>query len=279
MVNLNMAPYIESALTSILNQLDERYEVLVVDGGSSDSSVKKIKWLSQFYKNLRLIELERDPERRLGEDRNISISHANGEYIMMHLDCDDIYAKKIIEWVNGFHIIEEAMGYDVYVAGKHICMAKKNLLLEYGPYKNLHFEDRELWNRLDLDKKYVGLNHIDFVIRMQLNYSEKILKTLRKTYYEIQENFVYGQYSLREYLVQEIKNLKIRKLRHKIVRIIILPVVILMNIYKMNPSKKAKEFSGIHNRSKHLSLDEILKKTNKQNIHQKFIENSIFNVK
>ncbi len=278
MVNLNMAPYIESALTSILNQLDERYEVLVVDGGSSDESVNKIKWLSQFYKNLRLIELERDPSRRLGEDRNISVSYAIGEYVMLHLDCDDIYAKKINEWVQGFHIIEEAIGYDVYVAGKHICMAKKKLLMEYGPYKNLHFEDRELWNRLDRDKKYVGLNHIDFVIRMKLKYSEKVTKTLRKTFFEIQENFMYGQYSLATYLGQELNNLKKRKLRHQIIRIIIAPIAISMCFYNSSTSKKNKVLSEIHIRSKHLTLIEILKKKNIYTKYQEFIKNSIFNV-
>ena len=38
--NYNMKEYLEISLKSILEQLDERYEVLVIDDGSNDGSLK-----------------------------------------------------------------------------------------------------------------------------------------------------------------------------------------------------------------------------------------------
>ena len=140
MVNLNMENTIQQSILSICNQLDENFEILVVDGGSSDKSVEKVKNLQFFLKNLRLIELKRDQKRLIGSDRNISITESNGEYVLLHLDCDDIYAPFIKTWIKIYHILEKAYGADSLIMGKHINMAKKKTLID-NPYKNLQMED------------------------------------------------------------------------------------------------------------------------------------------
>ena len=43
MVNLNMENTIQQSILSIYNQIDENFEILVVDGGSSDKSVEDKK--------------------------------------------------------------------------------------------------------------------------------------------------------------------------------------------------------------------------------------------
>ena len=53
--NYNMSDTIERALKSVLNQLDNRYEVLVVDDGSSDNSVEIVSKLCKEFDILRLI--------------------------------------------------------------------------------------------------------------------------------------------------------------------------------------------------------------------------------
>ena len=40
--NYNMADTIDKALISVLDQVDERFEILVIDDGSSDDSIKVI---------------------------------------------------------------------------------------------------------------------------------------------------------------------------------------------------------------------------------------------
>ena len=69
--NYNMADTLEISLSSVLNQLDDRFEVLVIDDGSTDKSVDIIRMLKLKYNNLRLICLQRDKNRKLGETRNI----------------------------------------------------------------------------------------------------------------------------------------------------------------------------------------------------------------
>lgn len=279
MVNLNMSRYIEAAVISILNQIDEQFEVVVVDGGSKDNSVKLLKRIQKFYPDLKIVELKRDLNRRLGEDRNHSIKCAQGEYVLLHLDCDDLYMGKILEWVKGFHMIEKVVGHDCLVAGKHINMGKKELLLEHGPYRNLHFEDRELWNRLDALGKYIELNHADFVIRMKLAYAEKVKKFISKTYYEVQENFAFGSDSICEYLYKEIISMKSRKVRHAFLRTLIIPIAISSRAFKSRLLEKGPA-EAVYKRSPPKTLLEILSANNNKvsEAEVKFIRSSIFNV-
>lgn len=51
MVNLNMENTTQQSILSIYNQHDENFEILVVDGGSSDKSVEKVKSLQFFQKS------------------------------------------------------------------------------------------------------------------------------------------------------------------------------------------------------------------------------------
>ena len=103
MCNYNMARTLERALRSILEQIvSSSYEVVLVDDGSKDDSVEIVKKLQQEFANLRLISLKRDPKRKLGYTRNISIREAKGEYVLLHLDCDDITAPHIQDFVNIF---------------------------------------------------------------------------------------------------------------------------------------------------------------------------------
>ena len=65
--NLNMEKTIEVCLRSVLDQIDQRFEVIVVDDGSTDNSVNILKKLSNEYINLRIFELKRDKQRTLAQ--------------------------------------------------------------------------------------------------------------------------------------------------------------------------------------------------------------------
>ncbi len=193
MCNHNMERTLNQSLTSILDQLDDRFEVLVVDDGSSDNSVNVIKSLQERYDNLRLLELERDRKRKLGLTRNISVQEAKGEYVLLHLDCDDIYAPYLCDFVNVFHQIEQAIGHDILLSGQHINIARREFLLEHGPYKNIfRGEDRNLWVRLAAENKYIPFDHIDFATRLPKTTQEKNSRAVRYTWDHIVNDFRSG---------------------------------------------------------------------------------------
>ena len=53
--NYNMKDYLEKSLKSILEQLDDRYEVLVIDDGSNDGSLEVLANLEKKYQIMRFI--------------------------------------------------------------------------------------------------------------------------------------------------------------------------------------------------------------------------------
>ncbi len=169
-----MADTLERALTSVASQLDEDYEILVVDDGSTDDSVEVAKRVASGFPFIRFIELPRDRERKLGETRNISVREANGEYVILHVDADDVWEPFIKDFVSVFHRLESCMGRDVLLSGQQINIGKRDFLLEHGPYRNTgRLEDRDLWSRLAAIDSYIPLDHR--VFRTRLSRPQKLV--------------------------------------------------------------------------------------------------------
>ena len=85
--NYNKGQYIRECLDSVFNQDIEKdkYEVIVVEDGSTDNSLEIIKEYP-----VRLFHTNR---KRAGGARNVGIENAKGEYIIF-LDSDDYLAEK-----------------------------------------------------------------------------------------------------------------------------------------------------------------------------------------
>ena len=82
----NVAPYLEEAFDSILNQSLKDIEVIAVNDGSTDNSEEIIKKCQQ--KDARIISFS---QKNQGQSvaRNLALQHATGEYIYM-MDSDDV---------------------------------------------------------------------------------------------------------------------------------------------------------------------------------------------
>lgn len=157
--NYNMADTLEQSLESILSQLSLEFEVVVVDGGSNDGSVPLLRELESRYEGLRVIELDPDPDRRLGRDRQIAVENARGEYVLTQLDVDDVYADCIEDFVEIYHTFERGFDGPLYLNGHGLNIAPKSLL-ESIPYRNLSTsEDRDLWRRLLANDAMLRLEH------------------------------------------------------------------------------------------------------------------------
>ena len=82
----NVAPYLEEALDSILNQTLKEIEIIAVNDGSTDNSEDIIKKYQQ--KDSRIILFSQENQGQ-SVARNLALQHATGEYIYM-MDSDDV---------------------------------------------------------------------------------------------------------------------------------------------------------------------------------------------
>ena len=152
--NYNMSSTIEESLSSILSQLNNNFEVIIVDDGSKDNSLEILYQMKKKYPFLSIIPLERDNRRKLGETRNVSVRAASGKYVLLHLDADDIWDPYIITFTKIYHDLETRLEIkDFMLSGDQIQMATKKLILD-NPYPNIYYvEDRILWNNLSVKIK------------------------------------------------------------------------------------------------------------------------------
>lgn len=85
----NGAKYLEPFLQSVLQQSFPRFELIMVDDGSTDSSIEIIK---SYQKNDSRIHLIEQNHKGAGSARNCGLSQAKGQYIIF-LDCDDWFSE------------------------------------------------------------------------------------------------------------------------------------------------------------------------------------------
>lgn len=82
----NVEKYIEECLNSLVNQTLEEIEIIIVNDGTKDDSMKIVKKFQERYPK-KIVCLEKD-NGGLSDARNYGISYAKGEYIAF-LDSDD----------------------------------------------------------------------------------------------------------------------------------------------------------------------------------------------
>ena len=82
----NVAPYLEEAFESIINQTLKEIEIIAVNDGSTDNSQEVIEKYTKQDK--RIIALSQNNQGLSGA-RNTALLHAKGEYIYM-MDSDDV---------------------------------------------------------------------------------------------------------------------------------------------------------------------------------------------
>ncbi|MGA0164282.1 MAG: glycosyltransferase family 2 protein, partial [Bdellovibrionota bacterium] len=90
----NSEKYISDTIESVLSQTLTDFEMLVIDDGSSDTSVEIIKSYSERDSRVRLLRLEKN--QGPGAARNLGISEARGRFIAF-LDSDDLWHSEKLE--------------------------------------------------------------------------------------------------------------------------------------------------------------------------------------
>jgi glycosyltransferase involved in cell wall biosynthesis len=94
---LNAATFLEEAIASVLRQTYDRWELLLVDDGSTDrSSAIARRYAEDHPTRIRYLEHPHHMNRGMSASRNLGIAAATGEYIAF-LDSDDVWWPRKLE--------------------------------------------------------------------------------------------------------------------------------------------------------------------------------------
>ncbi len=175
--NFNMEDTINEALRSVLNQLDNRFEVIVVDDGSSDNSLEILLELAKEFPIMKVFSLERNRKRTLAETRNFSVFQSKGQYLILHIDCDDYWHPYLLDFVKVFHLLESELKHPFLMSGYQFHMGESNFLKSQGPYQYGHMvEDRDLWYRMAKMGRWIPIDHVVFRERLPISLKKRLYK-------------------------------------------------------------------------------------------------------
>ena len=116
---------ISSALESILSQIDDSFEVIVVDSESNDGSEKILRSLEESGK-IKLIT----KKCTKGKGRQLAHDMATGEYVIHQLDLDNIYRPTLMKLLGIYH--NQCDGTVMRINEKPITIAPRRLITEVG---------------------------------------------------------------------------------------------------------------------------------------------------
>lgn len=129
----NCEHFIDKCILSLLNQSYQDYEIVIVDDGSTDTSLLKVKTLLAEWGNRIIISLENGGVSRA---RNVGIQCAKGEWIAF-IDSDDFLAPDYLE-----KMMKANSGCDLVISG---------MFFMNGDIENHHvFPPEDVWTIDDL---------------------------------------------------------------------------------------------------------------------------------
>ena len=150
----NNVETVSKSLDSILGQIDVSFEVIVVDNFSNDGSEEILREYQEKGK-VRLFT----KKCSRGEGRQIALENALGDYIISHIDMDDVYRERLRELIDLYHSKCEGK---VMVAisslkdwTQNVTLGPKEFISKIGGWRDLQFgDDWDLWSRAALSSSY-----------------------------------------------------------------------------------------------------------------------------
>jgi glycosyltransferase involved in cell wall biosynthesis len=136
--HFNNRPTVKQSLESLLNQIDERFEVVVVDNFSSDGSWE----ILQKYASLGTILLFRAKCSR-GRGRQLAFEYSSGDYVISGIDLDVIFKPTLLRVIDHYHEACEGL-----LMGGGPVMAPREIIEGLGGWPDVQWgEDKYLWRK------------------------------------------------------------------------------------------------------------------------------------
>lgn len=126
----NSMPYLSKSLTSLIEQTFSDIEIICINDGSTDNSLKTIKRYAQKDSRIRIINKSNSG---YGDSMNIGLKSAMGEYIAI-LEPDDWYEKDMIHSLYNLAIKNNV---DVIKCDFFQYYEKNNINKQYGLFHNI----------------------------------------------------------------------------------------------------------------------------------------------
>jgi glycosyltransferase involved in cell wall biosynthesis len=177
-----------------LNQIDDNFEVVIVDNDSNDGSEKILK---QYVNMNKLRVINRKCSR--GKGRQLAFEDSSGDYIIANMDMDDIFKPVLQSLLKFYHsgcesLLMLAISADNPNKGfQNITIGPRELIRDLGGWRDLQYaEDWDLWSRAAKIGKF---RYIQFNLSSSLmeKRRENILKKLKNRYIRYRELFRLGR--------------------------------------------------------------------------------------
>jgi glycosyltransferase involved in cell wall biosynthesis len=142
----NNVQTVEQSLLSILEQIDERFEVVVVDQGSTDGSLAILERLAGEKR----IMLYHQKVHNRGMGRQLAFEMSTGDCIVSQVDMDDVYQPVLGRIVSTYDEVLPEKVLRVVSERKRgaVTIAPRDFLKETGGWPDLDYlEDRWIWGR------------------------------------------------------------------------------------------------------------------------------------
>lgn len=168
----NCENYIEECISSILGQSFKDYEIIIINDGSTDSTLKKIQKYNQFIK---LISISNHGQSFA---RNLGLKLAKGDYICF-VDSDDYLDQ---EYLNKLYL--EVQKYNADIA---FCLINR-----FFDYKRSHLEKNFCFdNDIILDNPILITEHKELLTKITIAPFAKLIK--REFLYQNKIEFLCGK--------------------------------------------------------------------------------------
>ena len=121
----NAEKFLDRCIQSVLDQTYQNVELVLINDGSTDQSLKKIKKYEKKYKNIIVFTQK---NKGAGEARNKGINVSTGDYITF-VDADDYIEDDYVE-----NLISKSNNMDIVICGYQRYDTNNNLIFKKVPY-------------------------------------------------------------------------------------------------------------------------------------------------
>lgn len=172
----NVEKYIKDCIQSVISQTLKNIEIIIVNDGSTDDSIDKIKKLVKENDNISVINKKNGG---LSSARNEGLKHAQGEYVIF-IDSDDYIERDFLEKLyieaKNYDLDIACGGYKKYFANGGIEKKTRNdELMDLGVVKGVDFLLVQLENNDYRMEVWDDLYRREFLINNNLLFTEDLL--------------------------------------------------------------------------------------------------------